>query len=222
MDILKSTPVGGKSNLSQAALNYVARTRKSVVVHNAQIPHEILPMLHSEAYIRKAGVKSLLCMPILVSAADTPELIGVLYFENNLTSHAFTQERIETLEIISLSAAGRLELSRKAVTDGLTGLYNHDYFHNTLQQELLLAKRKGRELSLMMIDIDHFKQFNDKWGHQAGDLVLRGGVGRDSRRLSRFGCGGEVRRGRDRPAASQRIRPPPWFWRNISARRSMP
>ncbi|MEW6077618.1 MAG: diguanylate cyclase [Thermodesulfobacteriota bacterium] len=171
--ILQSTPVGDKDNLSQVALNYVARTRKSVVVHNAQTPHEILPRLQSEAHIRTAGVKSLMCMPILISAVDTPELIGVLYFENNLTSHAFTQERIETLEIISLSAAGRLELSRKAVTDGLTGLYNHDYFYNILQQELLLAKRKGRELSVMMIDIDHFKQFNDKWGHQAGDLVLK-------------------------------------------------
>jgi diguanylate cyclase (GGDEF)-like protein len=173
VEILKSTPVGKKNTLSQVAVNYVARTKKSVVVHNAQMPHEILPMLHSEAYIKAAGVKSLLCMPVLITTDDTPELIGVLYFENNLTSHAFTQERIETLEIISLSAAGRLELSRKAVTDGLTGLYNHDFFHNTLQQELLLAKRKGRELSVVMIDIDHFKQFNDKWGHQAGDRVLK-------------------------------------------------
>ena len=172
-EIMKSTAVVQKKNLSQVAVNYVARTQKSVVVHNAQVPHESLPMLQSEAYIKTTGVKSLLCMPVLINAGEMPELIGVLYFENNLTTHAFTQERIETLEIISLSAAGRLELSRKAVTDGLTGLYNHDYFQNTLQQEMLLARRKGRDLSLIMIDIDHFKQFNDKWGHQAGDQVLR-------------------------------------------------
>ena len=172
-EIMKSTPVCQKKNLSQLAVNYVARTQKSVVVHNAQIPHETLPMLQSEGYIKSTGVKSLLCMPVLINAGETPELIGVLYFENNLTTHAFTQERIETLEIISLSAAGRLELSRKAVTDGLTGLYNHDYFQNTLQQEMLLARRKGRDLSLIMIDIDHFKRFNDKWGHQAGDQVLK-------------------------------------------------
>jgi len=90
-------------------------------------------------------------------------LIGLLYFENNLTRSAFTRDRIETLEIISLAAAGRLELSRKAITDGLTGLYNHDYFQNMLGQELMLAKRKGRELSMIMIDIDHFKRFNDTW-----------------------------------------------------------
>ncbi len=172
-EIMKSIPVTRKDTLSQVTLNYVARTLKSVVVHNAQIPHETLPALQSEAYIKSMGVKSLLCMPVLMNTDEASVLIGVLYFENNLTTHAFTQERIETLEIISLAAAGRLELSRKAVTDGLTGLYNHDYFQNTLQQELLLAKRKGRDLSLIMIDIDHFKNFNDKWGHQAGDLVLK-------------------------------------------------
>ena len=173
VEILESTPVTQKTTLSQVMLNYVARTGKSMVVHNAQKPQEILPNLRSEPYIKSAGVKSILCMPVLITTDDAPELIGIFYFENNLTSHAFTQERIATLEIISLSAAGRLELSRKAVTDGLTGLYNHDYFQNILRQELLLAKRKGRELAVMMIDIDEFKQFNDKWGHQAGDLVLR-------------------------------------------------
>ncbi len=172
-EIMKTTPIHQKDNLSHVAVNYVARTKKSVVVHNAQMPHELLPMLKAETYIKNSGVKSILCMPLSINVSESPELIGVLYFENNLTSHAFTQERIETLEIVSLSATGRLELSRKAVTDGLTGLYNHDYFQNTLQQELLLAKRKGRELSVMMIDIDHFKQFNDQWGHQAGDQVLR-------------------------------------------------
>lgn len=171
--IMKATPVLQKNLLSQVAVNYVARAQKSVVVHNAQRPHETLPTLQAEPYIKKTGVKSLLCIPVLMNTEESPELIGILYFENNLTSHAFTRERIETLEIITLAAAGRLELSRKAVTDGLTGLYNHDYFQNTLQQEMLLAKRKGRDLSLIMIDIDHFKQFNDRWGHQAGDLVLK-------------------------------------------------
>ncbi|ABW66455.1 BREX system ATP-binding domain-containing protein [Desulfosudis oleivorans] len=171
--IMQSTPVDQKETLSHTVVNYVARTQESLVIHNAQEPQDILPMLHSEDYIQGNDVKSILCMPITVTTDEGTALIGLLYFENNLTRNAFTRDRIETLEIISLSAAGRLELSRKAVTDGLTGLYNHDYFQNMLQQELLLAKRKGRELSMIMIDIDHFKRFNDTWGHQAGDMVLR-------------------------------------------------
>ena len=79
-------------------------------------------------------------------------------------------ERIETLEIICLSAAGRLELSVKAATDGLTGLYNHDYFRYAGAGDSAIT---GQLVSLVMIDIDHFKQFNDKWGHQVGDLVLK-------------------------------------------------
>ncbi|MFW6237002.1 MAG: BREX system ATP-binding domain-containing protein, partial [Desulfosudaceae bacterium] len=174
MTLMQSIPVREKENLSRVALNYVARSGRSVVVHNAQEPQQLLPKLQSEPYIRENGVKSLLCLPIIATAGNGElELIGLFYFENNLTSHAFTRERLETLEIISLSAAGRLELSRKAVTDGLTELYNHDYFQNMLQQEVLLAKRKGRALSMVMIDIDHFKHFNDSWGHQAGDLVLK-------------------------------------------------
>ncbi len=175
MTIMQSTPVADKDTISRVALNYVARSARSVVVHNAQEPQQLLPKLQTEPYIVENKVKSLLCMPIMANAggSDDLELIGLFYFENNLTSHAFTRERLETLEIISLSAAGRLELSKKAVTDGLTELYNHDYFQNMLQQEVLLAKRKGRELSMVMIDIDHFKHFNDSWGHQAGDLVLK-------------------------------------------------
>lgn len=72
-----------------------------------------------------------------------------------------------------MAAAGRLELSRKAAIDGLTNLYNHDYFQNMLRQELASVARFDRELSLVLIDIDHFKQFNDTWGHQLGDQVLR-------------------------------------------------
>jgi len=173
IEIMHSIPLNTKKTISHTVVNYVARTKNNVVIHDAQEPHSVLPSLHKEDYIKANGIKSILCMPITVTTKGDANLIGVFYFENNLTSNAFTRDRIETLEIISLSAAGRLELSRKAVTDGLTGLYNHDYFQNMLQQELLLSARKGRSLSLVMIDIDHFKKFNDTWGHQAGDKVLQ-------------------------------------------------
>ncbi len=58
-------------------------------------------------------------------------------------------------------------------TDGLTGLYNHRFFHKLLDSEMSRADRYKHNFSLLMIDIDDFKRFNDQYGHQAGDKVLK-------------------------------------------------
>jgi len=63
-------------------------------------------------------------------------------------------------------------IERQAITDGLTGLYNHRYFYERLHQEFARAQRYGLPLSLLMLDIDDFKRFNDRYGHPVGDLVL--------------------------------------------------
>jgi diguanylate cyclase (GGDEF)-like protein len=60
-----------------------------------------------------------------------------------------------------------------SVTDPLTGLHNRRFFMQSLRREHARAKRYGNDLSLIMIDIDHFKQFNDAHGHPAGDVLLR-------------------------------------------------
>lgn len=60
-----------------------------------------------------------------------------------------------------------------ATTDGLTELYNHRYFQEQMQNQVLHSKRYGVPLSLIIIDIDFFKKFNDTYGHQSGDAVLR-------------------------------------------------
>ncbi len=66
------------------------------------------------------------------------------------------------------------ELQRLAIQDGLTGLYNHRFFYTRLKEELLRAHRYSHPLSLLMLDIDHFKQVNDNYGHRVGDTVLKG------------------------------------------------
>lgn len=60
-----------------------------------------------------------------------------------------------------------------SVTDGLTGLYNRRYFEHNVEREFLRTRRYSSDLSLAMIDIDHFKQVNDTYGHQFGDYVLK-------------------------------------------------
>ena len=170
--ILQSLPVE-QGNIPQTLFNYVVRTHASVVVHNAQQPVADLPGLNLDPYIQQHQILSVMALPILTGSGDDRELVGLLYLENNLASGTFTQERFDTLEIIGMAAAGRLELSRKASFDGLTGLFNHEYFQNMLRQEFASSRRYNRPLGLILIDIDHFKQFNDTWGHQVGDLVLR-------------------------------------------------
>jgi two-component system chemotaxis family response regulator WspR len=65
------------------------------------------------------------------------------------------------------------ELSHQAVRDGLTGAYNRRHFNQMLSEEWKRASRAKQNLSLLMIDVDHFKALNDRYGHTTGDAVLR-------------------------------------------------
>ena len=70
-------------------------------------------------------------------------------------------------------AEANSRLAQLAVTDGLTGLYNHRHFHERLALDVERSARNGLPLALLMIDVDHFKYYNDHHGHPAGDEVLR-------------------------------------------------
>jgi diguanylate cyclase (GGDEF)-like protein len=91
--------------------------------------------------------------------------------------------------------AANQTLEALAITDGLTGLYNHRHFQDTLEREIRRCDREGRPLSLLMLDIDHFKLFNDRWGHTEGDAALRRVAGAIMRTIrasdSAFRYGGE-------------------------------
>lgn len=65
------------------------------------------------------------------------------------------------------------EAEHLAITDGLTGVFNRRYLDTALEEELSRSRRYGRSMTIAMIDIDHFKRFNDTQGHQAGDQILR-------------------------------------------------
>src|SRR5690606_36278027 len=65
------------------------------------------------------------------------------------------------------------DVRREAMLDPLTKIFNRKYFDDGLVRAFAEAKEDGAPLSLLLLDIDHFKRFNDTWGHQTGDQVLR-------------------------------------------------
>ena len=104
-------------------------------------------------------------LELVITAVARAVEKGCLVRERNRLMEALARKNEE------LSAINTF-LAERANRDGLTGLYNHRYFQEALARETALCVRHGRALSLIFGDVDHFKQFNDMHGHQAGDMVL--------------------------------------------------
>ena len=119
-----------------------------------------------------------LCLPLLAQG----ESLGVLHIAIQQVQAIDLmgneeQRFIETIaDSVALALANlrlRDQLRIQSIRDGLTGLFNRRYLDEMLPRELRRAERGNRALSVLMLDIDHFKQFNDTYGHAAGDLVLQ-------------------------------------------------
>ncbi len=82
-------------------------------------------------------------------------------------------ERAALKAIVAEQERLRRELQRQSITDDLTGLYNRRFVRRTLLLETDRSSRYGLPLAVLMLDVDHFKQVNDSWGHPAGDRVLQ-------------------------------------------------
>lgn len=100
-----------------------------------------------------------------IIANDNKKMIEhIEYLNNNFEKEI--KERTKNLE------QKNLILEKIAKTDGLTGVYNHKHIHEILENEFKRAKRYRKKLSVLMIDIDYFKNVNDNYGHQIGDRIL--------------------------------------------------
>lgn len=124
----------------------------------------------------KEGVISLLGAPLTIEG----KIMGVLYV-NDFKMRRFTREEVSLFSILTIYAPLTIErfkyfgeMKLLSITDGLTGLYNHRYFMEQLQKELERASRHNHPFSLIMLDIDRFKDYNDRFGHLEGNKVLKG------------------------------------------------
>jgi two-component system cell cycle response regulator len=93
-------------------------------------------------------------------------------FENEHLTHII-HETLEKSHTLLEKEKLEKEVRRLSITDDLTGLYNYRHFFRTLESELVRMKRQRTSLSLLMFDLDHFKRYNDLFGHWDGDKVLR-------------------------------------------------
>lgn len=134
-------------------------------------------------HITSEGPADYLCVPLVAQG----EALGLLHLRHKDVKRSPSsisewyphakRQRIHTIvDSLSLSLANlklRSTLKQQSIRDPLTGMYNRRYMEETLEREILRAARNNESVGVIMTDIDHFKQFNDTFGHQAGDVLLQ-------------------------------------------------
>ena len=117
-------------------------------------------------------VRSIACIPMVVYS----DVIGVINVTNKRDGRLFSDEDVNMLRAVADQAAvavNKAQLWDLAVTDSLTGLYVRRYFMRKLKEEIVRAERYSKVLSVIIADLDRFKNINDTYGHDAGDKVLK-------------------------------------------------
>lgn len=147
----------------------IIQTREPVIVDDARHDSRVTADFGPGQFLR-----SLLVIPLTAEN----EVLGVFMLGDKSTG-AYDDKKLQTLTIIGGQAAVAManamlyrQLEKTAVTDGLTGLYNHRHFHRQAEQELAQVGELEQPAALLLIDIDRFKTFNDRYGHLSGDVVL--------------------------------------------------
>ncbi len=153
---------------------WVLQHRKSLFLKD--VPQEI-ERLGIQRRIVGAQRTSLSWMGAPMEAAG--HLVGLVAV-GSYRRGVFSQADLELLENIASQAAQAIvnarqhaQVREQARRDSLTGVYNHGYFLQRLEEIAEISRRSGRSMGLVMLDIDHFKRYNDTYGHRMGDMVLR-------------------------------------------------
>jgi len=170
--------------------DHILNEDRTVVVNN----FETYKKLDVQALVSE-GIQSLMAVP-LVAGRKT---IGILYVDD-FKPRTYTKRDESILSLLATQAAAAIEkmqifekTKKLAITDELTSLYNHRHFVNLFKDELARSKRYKRKLSVILVDIDNFKNYNDTHGHLKGNdalktisAVMQEGV-RDIDVLARYG-----------------------------------
>ncbi len=157
--------------LGEGIPGLVVRTGEPKMIQD--ISREAEPVFHPN-WITRAG--SLLSVPLLIKGK---KVIGVLS-AHKPESHGFSQDDLYIFTAVANQEGIAIENARLyqrtkelSIIDDLTGLYNRRYFFDHLEKEIQRAKRYNRIFSVVILDIDYFKFYNDRHGHLRGDEILR-------------------------------------------------
>ncbi len=156
-----------QTDINAGVAGKVYRTGKALLIKDA-LKSDELRELKGDGEIYPG---TLLSVPLTVK----DRIIGVLNVSKSIPC-TFNEGDLELFTALSAQGAIAIDnaiLYKLAITDGMTKLYLHRYFQQRLDQEIIRSRRYGYRFSLIMIDIDHFKLFNDNYGHQNGDRVLK-------------------------------------------------
>jgi diguanylate cyclase (GGDEF)-like protein len=185
LEIVVQTAVEGVSAAAGRAtmrgpddrLQEVARTGEPEAFRRALHAAEAAVIDAGQVAEIQVGGASALAAPLGANEAGD-QVIGIVSVARG--DHAFTATERELFAYLTNQASVSVEnvdlhetVQKQAVTDELTGLFNHRRFQEVMAVEVERARRYGHEMGLIMLDIDNFKQVNDTYGHLQGDLVLR-------------------------------------------------
>jgi diguanylate cyclase (GGDEF)-like protein len=140
------------------------------------VPHDYRALLEHAELIRDLHVIRALEPELIIPMKSKNQLNGILILGCKIQDDHFNADEREFLRGLARFASTAVENSRlyfMATMDRMTKLYIHHYFQEKLIEEIKLSEKTKMPLSIFISDIDHFKNFNDSYGHQQGDIVLK-------------------------------------------------
>ena len=174
-------------NNSKTEVQSVSDFGKNISCKSAFPPEECWALRRSQAHLVNTEETALLCQHlqepfpkeyVCVPLAAQSKLVGMIHVSSDVRGKIRDREKkLAGLigEQIALALANlrlRETLKNQSIRDVVTGLFNRRYLEEALEREIGRIERSNRKLAVLMLDIDHFKQFNDKFGHESGDRIL--------------------------------------------------
>ncbi|WP_179952186.1 diguanylate cyclase [Marinicella rhabdoformis] len=168
-ELVWSDDSGVEQDYSQALVKRCFEQNKILIIGDTEV-NAALADVNS---VKNGGGRSIVVIPLV----QEDDVIGVIYLDNQQLPHNFTPEQIPFLTTFAAHTSIALHnsmLYRRAITDDLTQLYTRQHVDEALAEQIWQSQINKKPLSLLILDLDHFKRVNDNFGHTMGDQVLQG------------------------------------------------
>jgi len=186
--IILRHPITGEMRIANSTANVDTSTLEDAILFSKTIVSDVVnkgksifsrDVIKDGTYsktdsVMNLKIRSLMCVPLV--AKQNGDIIGTVYVDNRSVGNIFSKDDLTLLESFASLAGMAIEnahLYELAIMDELTKCYVRRYFEQRVREEFSRAERQGSALSLLMIDVDQFKEVNDQYGHALGDSVLK-------------------------------------------------